>query len=412
MFFDWLNVWQQFPSGEYPDFVGGRVVSVEGASCLQRGAFVDQATGEVVDAWGIAGGEIEYDVSKFEAHKGSFETTLMIRMVAGRLEVRGNPSSWGRLDNLFGVGLDDGIAIYNEVLAAMGLPQFTEGDVQRIGGAGSRVDGSVTEVYTGAHITRVDCTQNHAVGMGNVKHFNKWLAGQKLYRSAPDDEDLASFARWDFSTVYMSESKYWITAKSYDKSKALLDVTLPSYLKKLRAAAKAGTIDRAEVQRLYKEAEDYLDGLALWCAEQGIARLEWSFRNRWFAQHHEASYWRPGVTEGAVLEVVGQELDKIMKRAVVMQSDGFDALTDKEFRILADWKRGEDLLGLGKLSKSAFYRFRTTIREKTGLDIGARPVQGRVTPDLRPVFFRVLPVSLRDAPSWYQRPSVPLRLAA
>lgn len=410
MFFDWLNVWQQF-DGDWPDFVGGRVVSIEGASALQRGSFTDAMTGELKDAWGIAGGEIDYDVAKFEQHRGSFETTLMIRMVAGRLEVRGNPSSWGRLDNLFGVGLDDGIAIYNEVLERMGLPQFTEGEVQRIGGAMSRADGSVTEVYTGAHITRVDCTQNHAVGMGNVKAFNKWLAGQKMYRSAPDDEQLASFARWDFSTVYMSESKYWITAKSYDKAQALLDVTLPHYLKKLKAAAKAGNINKADVQRLYKEAEDYLDGLALWCAEQGIARVEWSFRNRWFAQHHEAAYWRPGQTESAILDVVGQELDKIMKRAIVVQEDGFDALTDKEFRILADWKRGDDMLGLGKLSKSAFYRFRTSIREKTGLDIGARPVQGRTT-DLRPVFFRVQPVSLKDAPVWYQRPSVPLRLAA
>jgi hypothetical protein len=232
-----------------------------------------------------------------------------------------------------------------------------------------------------------------------------------MYRSAPDDEQLATFARWDFSTVYMSESKYWITAKSYDKSKALLDVSLPQYLKKLKAAAKAGNINKADVQRLIKEAEDYLDGLALWCAEQGIARLEWSFRNRWFAQHQEARYWRPGVTEGAILDVVGEELDKIMKRAIVVQDGGFDALTDKEFRVLSDWKKGEDLLALGKLSKSAFYRFRTTIREKTGMDIGARPVQGRVI-DQRPVFFRVRSVSLNDAPIWYQRPLVPQRLAA
>lgn len=409
MFCDWLNVWQQFES-DLPDFLGGRVVSVEGAAALRSCAVVDRETGEFSDAWAISGGEIDYDVVKFEQHRGSYETTLMIRMVGGRLEVRGNPSSWGRLDNLFGVTLDEGVAIFNEVLASLGLPEFTEGVVQRIGGALTRNDGTVSEVYTGAHITRCDMTQNNAVGMGNVKHFNKWLAGQKLYRSAPGDDSNDKFARWDYGTVYMSESVYWLQAKSYDKARALMEVTLPQYLKKLKAAAKAGTINKGDVQRLYKEAEDYLDGLALWCAEQGIARLEWSFKNRWFAQHPECRYWKPGETEGAILDVVGQELNKIMKRAIVFQEDSYDALTDKEFRVLADWKRGDDLLGLGKLSKSAFYRFRTSIREKTGLDIAARPVQ-RVT-EARPVFFQVRAVSMQDAPAWYQRPSVPFRLAA
>ena len=406
MFCDWLNVWQQF-DGDWPDFNGGRVVSVEGASALRSCAVVDRETGECSDAWAISGGEIDYDLAKFEQHRGSYETTLMIRMIGGRLEVRGNPSSWGRLDNLFGVGLDDGVAVFNEVLSALGLPEFTEGEVRR---QWMQETGTWCETYTGAHISRSDMTQNNAVGMGNVKLFNKWLAGQKLYRSSPGDDSNEKFARWDFSTVYMSESAYWLTAKSYDKGRALLEVTLPQYLKKLKAAAKAGTINKGDVQRLYKEAEDYLDGLALWCAEQGIARLEWSFKNRWFAQHPQCRYWKPGETEGAILDIVGQELDKIMKRAIVYQEDAYDALTDKEFRVLADWKRGDDLMGLGKLSKSAFYRFRTSIREKTGLDIAARPVS-RVT-EARPVFFQVRAVSMKDAPAWYQRPSVPFRLAA
>lgn len=409
MFCDFLNVWQQFECN-LPDFLGGRVVSIEGANALRTCTVMDSETGEYKDAWSICGGEIDYDVVKFEQHRGSFETTLMIRMVGGRLEVRGNPSAWGRLDNLFGVGIDDGIAIYNDVLRGLGLPEFTEGEVQRIGGAFVRNDGSTSEVYTGAHITRVDATQNTAVGMGNVAHFNKWLSGQKLYRTAPDDKQLEQFARWDWSTTYMSESKYWIGAKSYDKARALLEVTLPHYLDKLKKAAKAGTINKSDVQRLYKEAEDYLDGLALWCAEQGIARLEWSFKSRWFAQQKGLGYWRPGQTESAIMDIAEKEMDKISTRAVVYQEDAYDGLTDKEFTLLSKWKAGRDLVGEGLVSKSGFYRFRTSIRAKTGHDIGARPLHRVI--EARPVFFRIQPVEMRSAPVWYQRPSVPFQLAA
>ena len=406
MFCDWLNMWQQH-EGDWPDFLGGRVVSIEGACGLLRAPVLDRETGELAESWTLAGGEIDYDVAKFEQHRGSFETTIMVRMVNGRLEVRGNPSSWGRLDNLFGVTLDEGVAIYNEILRGLGLPEFTEGECidQWL-----QNEQTWQKTYTGAHVTRCDMTQNHAVGMGNVKAFHKWLTQQKVYRSAPDDDQIEQFMRWDYSTVYLSESKFWVTAKFYDKARALTDVTLAQYLKKLKAAAKEGRINKGDVSTLYKEAEDYLNGLACWCAEQGIARGEWSFRNRWFAQHQGLGFWKPGETEGAILDAAGQELDKIMKRAVVYQQDSYDALTDKEFRVLSDWKRGDDLLGLGKLSKSAFYRFRTSIREKTGMDIASRPIH-RVS-ESRPVFFQVKPVTMRDAPLWYQRPSVPSLLAA
>lgn len=406
MFCDFLNVWQQHDP-RLPDFLGGRVIAVDGACGFRNCSVMDQDTGELSNAWAISGGEVDYNVSKFQQHIGSFETSVFIRMVAGRLEVRGNPSSWGRMDNLFGVGLDEGIAIYNEVLRSLGLPEFTEGEEVDMW---IQEEQTWSKSYSGAHVTRVDMTQNLAVGMGNVRHFNKWLLTQKLYRTAPDDADMDKYARWDYSTAVLSDSKFWLYAKVYDKAQALLDVSLPEYLKKLKKAAKAGTINRSDIQRLYKEAEDYLDGLALWCAEQGIARAEWSFKNRWFAQHQGVGFWRPGETEGALLDAAGCEMDKILKRAVVYQEDSFDALTDKEFRVLSDWKRGEDLKDSGKLSKTAFYRFRTSIREKTGLDIAARPVHRTV--EARPVFFQVRSVSLREAPIWYQRPSVPLQLAA
>jgi len=409
MFCDWLNVWQQF-DGDFQDFLGGRVVSIEGACGLSRMMVPDAETGEIGQAWAIAGNdaEIEFDTAKFAAHRGSYETNLLIRFVNGKLEVRGNPSAYGRLDNLFGVTMDEGIEIYNAVLRSIGLPvQFSEG-VQR--DLWLQQEQTWSKEYTGAHITRIDWTENRAVGMGRVRDYHRWLAQQKLYRSSPNDEALEKFARWNYDTVYTSESKFWINAKHYDKSKALEEKALPEYLKRLKKAARDGKIPKSQVRPLFQEAEDYLLKLAEWCAEKGITRGEWSLRNRWFAQNKGVGFWVPGETEEKLREVVAREMEKVDMRACVYQEDAFDDLTDKEYRVVERWKRGEEIKD-GLLSKSAFYRFRTSILEKTGYDIAARPMVSGVS-EFRPVYFQVRPLSLADAPVWYQRPSFQLPLAA
>ncbi len=412
MFCDWLNVWQQFDDANYPDFLGGRVVSIDGACGLSREKVLDRETGEISEAWALCGSDdIEYSTAKFTQHRGSFETTLLIRMVNGRLEVRGNPSAFGRLDNLFGVGLDDGIAIYNHVLEGLGLPTFTEGEEHDVW---LQKEQTWQKSYTGAHVTRADYTVNQSVGMGRVRDYNRWLAQQKLSHSSPDDETLERFARWDFATVYSSTSKYWINAKHYDKAEALEELTLPEYLKKLRKAARDGKIAKSEVRTLYKEAEDYLGKLAEWCAELGIVRSEWSIRNRWFQQHQGAGWWKPGVTESELLDVVAKEREKITMRAVVFQEDSYESLSASEFRALDQWKKGKVLKASagGAIPDRTFYRLRSAILEKTGHDIAARPLQSAGVSEFRPVYFQVRPLALCDAPAWYQRPFLPLQLAA
>ena len=402
MFFcDYLNVWQQFPAGEYPDYLGGRVVSIDGACGLSRKHVTDQDTGEISEVWAISGddADIEYSTPKFGQHRGSFETTISIRMVEGKLEVRGNPSAFGRLDNLFGVSLDEGIGIYNSVLQSMGLPVFTAGVEAELW---LQKEQRLVKQYTGAHITRIDLTVNQAVGSGRVRDYNRWLASQKLARSSPDDQALEKFARWDFATVYTSDSKFWINVKHYDKSAALEELTLPEYLKKLRNAVRDGTIKKSAVRALYLEAEDYLLKLAHWCAEVGIVRSEWSLRSRWFVQHPGEGYWAPGSCESSLIDTVTAEREKIAMRAIVYQVEGFENLSPIEYKTLDQWKKGEQV----KLTipRTSFYRIRASILEKTGHDIASRPVVTISANVFRPIYFQVRPLSLADAPVWYQRP--------
>lgn len=408
MFCDWLNVWQQHDPA-LPDFLGGRVVSIEGACGLARASVVD-VDGVITSEWALSGDgyEIEYDVGKFAHHRGSYETTLTVRMVAGRLEVRGNPSAYGRLDNLFGVGLDEGIEIYNTVLRGLGLPEFTQGETHT--NLSNLTRQGFAKSYTGAHISRFDGTQNFAVGMGRVSDYHKWIVNQKLYRSSPDDEALEKYARWNYKTVYTSESKFYINAKHYDKAEAISELSLPQYLKKLKAAEKEGRISKRDVRPLYLEAEDYLNNLALWCSELGISRGEWSIRSRYFTQHPGLGFWTPGETESAIWEVIGKEMEKVSGRAIVYQEETYDSLTGAEYKTLDSWKRGVDVKAQAG-AKTTFYRHRAAILKKTGHDIAARPLV-TAAPERRPVYFQVRALTLKDAPVWYQRPSVPFQMAA
>lgn len=412
MFFcDYLNVSQQYPAGLYPDFLGGRMVSIDGACGLSRKRLTDSDTGEIKEAWAITVEDqadevdIEFSTPKFGEGRGSYETTLNIRMVDGKLEVRGNPSAFGRLDNLFGVGLDEGIAIYNGVLAGLGLPPFTEG-VERLLDWDKDAQDYKRE-YTGACISRADMTVNQSVGMGRVRDYNRWLASQKVSRSSPNDADLQKFQQWDFGTVYTSTSKLWMLVKHYDKSAALEDVTLPNYMKKLRNAASVGRIQRDQVHALFKEAEDYLLKLAEWCAEVGIVRSEWSIKSRWFSQHSGSGFWKPGVCESNLIDMVTAEREKITMRAIVYQQDSYDSLSASEYRALDKWKKGVPLkasLG-GDMPDPTFYRVRSAVLKKTGHDIASRPLVNQAKTDFRPVYFQVKPLSVSDAPIWYQRPS-------
>jgi hypothetical protein len=277
------------------------------------------------------------------------------------------------------------------------LPTFTVGKVEKIWLQGQQ---KFVSKYTGARITRIDYCQNIQVGMGNVRSFHKWAARQKIYRSSPRNIDIDEYEKWEFSTVYLSTSKYWMNVKLYDKGKNVEDVILPNYEKKLKKSVKDGFITKPEFERLYYEAEDYLNRLACWSAEIGLSRIEYSLRNRWFSQNEGIGHWVPRETEENILSTIRTEFEKLTKRALVYQVDDMDQLTDKEFRILDSWKKGNDVRDT--VSRSAFYRFKSSILKKTGHDIAAHPVGLVKQIDSRPVYFQPKILNASDVPDWYR----------
>ncbi|TFU52414.1 MULTISPECIES: hypothetical protein [unclassified Pasteurella] len=59
-------------------------------------------------------------------HEGSFCDSVMIKINGSTLTMSGNPSRWGRVENLFGPSsVEACVNVFNKILTELGLPNFT-----------------------------------------------------------------------------------------------------------------------------------------------------------------------------------------------------------------------------------------------------------------------------------------------
>lgn len=173
MFVDWLSLTQDHGSAA-PELVGGLGVRGDGER-LARCDFGDGADGDtaaicMVGRPGQGWIETAYDYQ----HPGSYDTSVSVRSYRGRVTWRGNPSRWGRPDNLFGYSLGRCVEIVNSHMRELGLPEFTPGvpcDLTRT------VDGQREDypglAWTGARVSTIDLTRNYSAG-------SDWLARQAI----------------------------------------------------------------------------------------------------------------------------------------------------------------------------------------------------------------------------------------
>lgn len=388
-FCDWVSVSQQHTAA-LPDYVGGRVLKVSGLAVVRIAEGVAQLSGDDM--------EVDYCTATFNQVRGSYDTSMSVRMVGGRVEVWGNPSHWSRLDNVFGLGLDDCVAVINRVLVSLDLPQFTP--FKALGFTEGR-DG-LTHHHHGAQLSRVDMTCNLGAGMGRTRELLRWAAGQKLYRSSPSNP-----AEYGYESVYLATSGDWIGCKLYDKSLAVERRTGQELVKRVARLLKSGSISDDEARSMLEEGAAYLEKLTEWCAEVGLTRYELRF-GRKFLEDRVYRGWVPGVCESGLIELAGVELDRLMERAVAVNENIEDSLTASELQAFTRWRRG--LVVAESMPKTTYYRVRASIMTKTGHDIARPSVVSIDQP--RPVFFRVKPLVLSSAPAWYRSPFDQSQLAA
>lgn len=198
--------------------------------------------------------------------EGSYSSALIVRCDGYKVEVYGNPSRWGRIDNLFGLKtLDDCMAVYNHILDGLGLPRFTKCTRYMYYQAKDGIHHNKTA--DGAIIKHIDFTRNHAVGMGNERPFMKALSTQSIGRSVspflyPDENTV----EWYGANVQKNGSSYRYV-KVYTKTADLL-----RNQKKLCKGAS-------------DEDFDYFDALLQYTVTNGVIREEHSFKNDYLHRH-------------------------------------------------------------------------------------------------------------------------------
>lgn len=202
---------------------------------------------------------------------GSYSSALIVRCDGAKVEVYGNPSRWGRIDNLYGFKtLDDCIAVYNHILDDLGLPRFTKCTKYLYfqGPDGQRAN----KTADGAIIKHIDFTRNLSTGLGNERPFLKALSTQSIGRSVSPhlfaDENTVE---WYGANVQKNGSTYRYL-KVYNKTSDLL----------------------RNQRKLCKDVSDndfqYFEDLLQFTVRNGIVREEHSFKREYLHRHDLFAY--------------------------------------------------------------------------------------------------------------------------
>ncbi len=370
-FIDWLSIHQEHPKHE-----------IYGDQMVFR---VDLKTGEQV-----SGSPSESD------HEGSYSTTLKIRSNGTRVSVRGNPSKFNRVDNVFGINsLSACVAIFNKVLSDLGLPLFTR--CSELNHYQSTESSKSSAVSNGAVITRIDITSNYSVGQGNVDQYLKALSTQWIgHGQRPHIYANGQTVEWGRQQTNKKGSSY-IYYKVYSKHHELKNNTT----KKLS---------------LNDTESLYLKQLIDWTEQQGIARAEVSLKRLWL-KRHGFSYFglfkeqdifnqlKPFEVMMKRLEVTPMNIKTVSQKLLDEGICNSPQSANSTDRIYQQWLHGEYF----DFNKRSLQTHRARLR-CIGIDI-ALPC------DLTrsPILFeskKTIKVKQTQIPSWYIRPVNYLQLVS
>jgi len=332
-----------------------------------------------------------YDNLKLE---GSFSSSLMIKCNGYEVSVYGNPSRWGRIDNLFGLKtFDDCITVYNHILEGLGLPPFTKCTTfafkQSVKGSSHHV-----KVYNGAIFKHVDFTRNLAVGKGKEKPYLKGLSTQSISRSIPPflypDEGTVEWYGAHIQKMRGSTHRY---IKVYIKTSDLLR----NQKKNLLGATFAD--------------HDYYDDLLRFTIENGVIREEHSFKRRYLVDHDLCAY---GLVREDQFKTELETITNIRKRLEVNNMK-YETIADDlinnqivKTKQAANatqmyylmWMHGEK----PNVSRQAFSTHKSRLLQ-LGIDISIKLDITRAP--LRLKNCEIIEVKPLDMPSWYRAPVVP-----
>lgn len=277
MFIDWLTVSQVFDF-DLP------VISDTGFCAF------DTATGDILST--------TYKATKY---RGSYSSTLTIRIAGRKITVDGNPSRINRHDNLFGFEtISECVSVFNSVLTHLGLPSFTR--CTRLEIRDGESGGKAGHLWSdGCLIHRIDLTTNVAVGRGNELAYIRGLSTQRIGHSIgflyPNGRTV------DWTTSGHGKGARLQYRKAYEKSTDILEKLLPKIKQ-----------EHGETSEDYK----YVQSLYEYCVDQGIVRFEQELKDE-FLKKKGFTFW--GLFDEGELSQLHREFLDIDKRLKVTKMD-------------------------------------------------------------------------------------------
>lgn len=324
--------------------------------------------------------------------EGSYSSALIVRCDGSRVEVYGNPSRWGRIDNLYGLKtLDDCIAVYNHILDGLGLPRFTKCTQYLY--FQSKPGQPVNKTADGAIIKHIDFTRNLSTGLGNERPFLKALSTQSIGRS------VSPFLYSDENTVE------WYGANVQKKG---------STYRYIKVYTKTADLLRNQ-RKLCKNANehdlDYFDDLLQFTVRNGVVREEHSFKREYLHRHNLFAY---GLFNESQFEEELQVISQLRKRLEVSNMK-YETIADQLLNenicknrhsanatqtAYLDWLHGSYV----DKSTSTFRKHKSRLLQ-IGIDISQKLDITRAP--LRLKESQIIEVSEILPPEWYRHPEVP-----
>lgn len=330
----------------------------------------------------VATGQIEVQRVLSDTVQSSWDTGLQVRSTGGLVEVSGNPSKWGRLDAVTGIGdLWGCIDLYNGVLNELGLPFFTRGWYLR--------DSEGETFYPGPTVSRVDLTRNLVAGRNGSRQFVDWMESQVWGLRLPFrrmGENTVGAGRrnrrqrvfYDKGLEIRENISKWIRSRSFEKEAAL----------------------------------PYLNVLADWCASKGIVRDEIRLGSKFFSGHElrMAENWNPDTAEWLFNEQ--SEIQTLEAGAMIDYRSGvYDVLIAKGYsekmagtlqKVVHSWLHGDEWkLGL---KKPTVYKYAAILRRECGLDLRKQSNIRSLAVCIKPRVLEARPLTRADLPEWYDKP--------
>lgn len=349
-------------------------------------------------------------------HEGSFSTSIQIRCSGNRVYVSGNPSRYGRRDNLFGFRtIDQCVSVYNSILSSYGLPLFTKNSKRSYVRNSSAVqsnkvfhDGTFfrsehgtkdLQPADGAVITELHITSNLSVGAGNATDFLRALSTLPYRYGVPRLHTNGNTADWLGKSGKASSLIY---ASAYNKAREIELHTLPKFIRKFGA-------DSPHVE--------YIKKLIQFCDDSGVVRMEQKVKSAFLRRENLNLYGQ--IDESilknlhnefcqlpAKLKVEAMDLETISERLIAEGICTSTHAANTTAMYAVQWMHGYAF----DFKKKQVQTHRARLRQ-IGVDIAMSCdltkfslVRVREARQIEPTVLKV--------PDWYIEPRAPLRLAA